>query len=84
MTGKARARVLVVEDDPTVADIVGRYLERDGFTADHVGDGETALARVETHPPDLVLLDGTLSSNGAYATGGAGTGQPRLVARRAP
>ncbi|MBA3736046.1 MAG: response regulator transcription factor [Actinobacteria bacterium] len=57
MTGKGRARVLVVEDDATVADIVGRYLERDGFTADHVGDGETALARVETHPPDLVLLD---------------------------
>ncbi len=57
MNGKARARVLVVEDDATVADIVGRYLERDGFTADHVGDGEAALARVETHPPDLVLLD---------------------------
>ena len=32
-------RVLVVEDDPTVAEVVVRYLEREGFAVETVGDG---------------------------------------------
>jgi len=49
--------VLIVEDDPTVSDVVRRYLERDGLRADVVADGALALARCRADPPDLVVLD---------------------------
>jgi DNA-binding response OmpR family regulator len=50
-------RVLVVDDDPTVADVVRRYLERDGYAVLLAGDGETALRLAAEHRPDLVVLD---------------------------
>src|SRR5689334_12189337 len=50
-------RVLVVEDDPNVADVVLRYLEREGFEAVGVADGNEALERAEREPPDIVVLD---------------------------
>jgi len=50
-------RVLVVEDDPTVAEVVARYLEREGFVVESVGDGKQALARADERLPDLVVLD---------------------------
>lgn len=49
--------ILVVEDDPTVSDVLTRYLERDGYTVEAVGDGEAALAAARRHLPDLVILD---------------------------
>src|SRR5512139_3308394 len=49
--------VLIVDDDPTVAEVVARYLARDGHTVDCVADGREALARVLSDPPDLVVLD---------------------------
>jgi len=51
------ARVLVVEDDTTVAEVVTRYLEREGFTVETVGDGRDALERADAQLPDLVVLD---------------------------
>jgi DNA-binding response OmpR family regulator len=50
-------RVLVVDDDPTVADVVLAYLRRDGIDAAHAADGLAALAIAEQAPPDLVVLD---------------------------
>jgi len=50
-------RIVVVDDDPTVADVVGRYLVRDGHTVECVHDGYEALRRVAEEPPDLVVLD---------------------------
>ena len=52
-----RGHILVVEDDPTVAEVVSRYLEREGFTIESTRDGRDALARADTRPPDLVVLD---------------------------
>jgi DNA-binding response OmpR family regulator len=49
--------VLVVEDDPTVAEVVTRYLAREGYTVDGAADGHEALRRASTHWPDLVVLD---------------------------
>ncbi|HVQ18470.1 MAG TPA: response regulator transcription factor, partial [Actinomycetes bacterium] len=49
--------VLVVDDDPTVAEVVVGYLERAGFTVRHATNGEDALADAAHHPPDLVILD---------------------------
>ena len=51
------AHVLVVEDDPTVREVVVRYLERDGLDVAAVGDGESALVQAGIRWPDLVVLD---------------------------
>ncbi|MCR6484061.1 response regulator transcription factor [Amycolatopsis sp. OK19-0408] len=50
-------RVLVVDDDETVRDVVRRYLEVAGFTVDQAGDGGEGLAQFAAHEPDLVVLD---------------------------
>ena len=49
--------VLVVEDDTTVAEVVTRYLERDGFDVVAVASGEEALRSARVAWPDLVVLD---------------------------
>ncbi|MEU3984839.1 response regulator transcription factor [Streptomyces sp. NPDC026672] len=51
------ARVLVVDDDPTVAEVVAGYLDRAGYAVDRAEDGPAALARAAAHRPDLVVLD---------------------------
>ncbi|MFI2200179.1 response regulator transcription factor [Streptomyces sp. NPDC020192] len=51
------ARILVVDDDPTVAEVVTGYLHRAGFDVDRADDGPTALTRAAAHRPDLVVLD---------------------------
>jgi DNA-binding response OmpR family regulator len=50
-------RVLVVDDDSTVSDVVRRYLERDGFTVGLAVDGPSALRSFAQEKPDLVVLD---------------------------
>jgi DNA-binding response OmpR family regulator len=49
--------VLVVDDDPTVSDVVRRYLERAGYAVSLAGDGHGALASYRSARPDLVVLD---------------------------
>ncbi|MFF7608597.1 response regulator [Streptomyces parvulus] len=51
------ARILVVDDDPTVAEVVTGYLERAGHVVDRADDGPAALERAAAHRPDLVVLD---------------------------
>jgi DNA-binding response OmpR family regulator len=50
-------RILVVEDDPTVSEVVTRYLQREGFAVESVADGHVALERAMASPPDLMVLD---------------------------
>jgi DNA-binding response OmpR family regulator len=50
-------RVLVIEDDPTLSDVVARYLRRDGFAVEVRGDGPGGLERALDWLPDLVVLD---------------------------
>ncbi len=50
-------RVLVVDDEPVVREVVTAYLRRDGLVVDEAADGPTALELVETFRPDLVVLD---------------------------
>jgi DNA-binding response OmpR family regulator len=52
-----KARVLVVDDEPMVREVLTRYLERDGFEVDEAADGRLALERIAGSAPDLVLLD---------------------------
>ncbi len=53
----APPRILVVDDDTNVSEVVSRYLAREGFSVVTVGDGVTALDRALADPPDLVVLD---------------------------
>jgi DNA-binding response OmpR family regulator len=50
-------RVLVVDDEPTVREVVARYLERDGFAVREVADGAGVAEAVTSFRPDLVVLD---------------------------
>ncbi len=49
--------ILVVDDDPTVSDVVRRYLERAGYEVRLASDGPSALAQFAKDQPDLVVLD---------------------------
>ena len=55
--GHMRGSVLVVDDEPTIAEVVSRYLERAGYDVRSVGDGPAAVEEVAKCPPDLVILD---------------------------
>jgi DNA-binding response OmpR family regulator len=50
-------RVLVVEDDPDIAELVARYLERAGYAVERVSSGRDALDAVRAKAPDLIVLD---------------------------
>jgi DNA-binding response OmpR family regulator len=52
-----RRVVLVVEDEPTIAEVVSRYLERAGYATARAADGVEALRAAADHRPDLVVLD---------------------------
>jgi len=62
LTRTACDRVLVVDDDPTVAHVVSRYLRNAGFAVEVVADGQLALDTFRADPPDLVVLDLMLPS----------------------
>jgi len=49
--------ILVVDDDPNLREVVTYALSRAGFSVRTVRDGREALAEVDRHPPDLVVLD---------------------------
>jgi CheY-like chemotaxis protein len=51
------ARVLIVEDHPTMREAMRLVLEGEGFAVSEASDGRSALAAVRGDPPDLVLLD---------------------------
>jgi DNA-binding response OmpR family regulator len=54
---EAAPHVLVVEDDPTIAEVVVRYLTREGLDVAAVADGRDALDAAAARWPDLVVLD---------------------------
>ncbi|MBL7258144.1 response regulator transcription factor [Actinoplanes lichenicola] len=72
-------QVLVVDDDPTVSDVVRRYLEQDGCRVRLAADGLSALAAVDAERPDLVVLDLMLGGlNGLEVCRRLRAGQPGL------
>ena len=56
-SGRGRRMVLVVDDEPTIAEIVARYLERAGYTTEIAPDGPEALRLSGERRPDLIVLD---------------------------
>src|ERR1700761_42564 len=53
----ARVRMLLVEDDAALAELVTYHFKREAFHAERTPDGEEALLLAAEHTPDLVLLD---------------------------
>ena len=51
------AKILIVEDHPTMREAMRLVLEGEGFTIDEAADGDRALEIVRADPPDLVFLD---------------------------
>ncbi len=51
------AKILVVEDEKSITDLVSAYLEKEGFDFRIVGDGHAGLKAVRTYKPDIVVLD---------------------------
>jgi len=52
-----RGTVLVVDDEPNIADLIELYLAREGYRVVKAGDGEAGLRAVAEHRPRLVVLD---------------------------
>ncbi|MFT7475258.1 MAG: DNA-binding response OmpR family regulator [Verrucomicrobiales bacterium] len=51
------SKILVVDDEPMVREVLSQYLAADGFEVVEAGDGDSAVASVTENQPDLVLLD---------------------------
>ncbi|HWF50137.1 MAG TPA: response regulator transcription factor [Solirubrobacteraceae bacterium] len=57
MDDHSRGSVLVVDDEPTIAEVVARYLERAGYRTRVAADGAAAIEAAAQQRPDLVVLD---------------------------
>ena len=53
----ARGRVLLVEDDAALVELLDWHLTRENYEVEKTSDGEEALLLAAENPPDLVLLD---------------------------
>ena len=52
-----KQKVLIVDDDENIAELIALYLTKECFETKIVYDGESALTSVESFSPDLILLD---------------------------
>ena len=57
MTEEKKIRILLVEDEPLLGNLLRQRLDHEGFVVELVRDGESALNMLHTNPPDLMLLD---------------------------
>ena len=57
MVGTINKKVMVVDDEQDMADLLRLILEREGYTVVTATDGEYALREMENIKPDLVMLD---------------------------
>ncbi len=51
------SRVLIVEDEPSVAQVIQDYLDSLGFETDSVSNGAEAIDRAQKEHPDLIIMD---------------------------
>ena len=52
-----KQKILIVDDDENIAELISLYLTKECFETMIAGDGESALASVKTFEPNLILLD---------------------------
>ena len=60
-------RILLVEDDPTLIRMLTGYLSSEGFSVTAVTGQRDAVEELETHPPELALVDISLSDGNGFA-----------------
>lgn len=53
----SKQKILIVDDDANIAELIALYLTKECFDTKTVGDGESALQAFRTYNPDLILLD---------------------------
>ena len=53
----SKNKILIVDDDSNIAELISLYLAKECFDTQIVGDGESALRTFKTYQPDLILLD---------------------------
>ena len=53
----SKNKILIVDDDSNIAELISLYLAKECFDTQSVGDGESALRAVKSYQPDLILLD---------------------------
>lgn len=62
----ATAKILVVDDDPAIRNLIHRFLAKQGFQMESAADGKSAMALFEQFNPDLVVLDVNLPDANGY------------------
>jgi two-component system OmpR family response regulator len=62
----ASPKILVVDDDPAIRNLIHRYLSQQDYQVESAGDGQTALGLFEQLNPDLVILDVNLPDTTGY------------------
>ncbi|MGN6739618.1 response regulator [Dyella sp. KULCS107] len=61
------ARMLVVDDSPTIRAVLGKMLRQDGYAVSVAGDGESALALARSEKPQLIFLDIVMPGMNGFA-----------------
>jgi DNA-binding response OmpR family regulator len=51
------SRILIVEDDPDISELIRHYLEKAGYSVDRLSSGAAVMPKLRTQRPDLVILD---------------------------
>lgn len=61
-------RILIVDDDVTIRDILGLVLTEQNFIVEKAGNGKEALEKVDINKPDLIVLDGIMPVMDGFET----------------
>ena len=61
-----KQKILIVDDDLHIAELISLYMMKDGYETEEVYDGKEALKKAETFQPDLILLDLMLPGMDGY------------------
>ncbi len=77
--GMARKRIVIVEDERDMADLVAMRLRKEGYQVEVACDGPRGLEMVRASPPDLVLLDLMLPGMSGTEVAAALRGDPRTA-----
>ena len=70
-----KQKILIVDDDENIAELISLYLTKECFDTMMVHDGEKALIAYETYQPNLILLDLMLPGIDGYQVCNAGFGR---------
>lgn len=65
-TGTREQLVMIVDDDDSVRELLEYVVKKEGFAVVKAADGEEALNKIESLPPDIILLDLMLPRYGGY------------------